>query len=238
MTVSPEAPLVPGGPSFATILGGLTAREVALDTRDVALLGHWSGTHQVRDLAVLLAYAHSRRCMGRSRRIRMDVSNMVRRWTDALVALSTAHDADAHDAGEAAADELLWPLLEAPIAQVREFTVLLAAALEADPRVPFLIWRSVRRIVEPVVRASPDGPLIELKADMARQVAILAESGLERMDLVDAIAGALQWRDESKLVKVKEALESGAKPRLRGRESCLFLVPTAADGTELAEVLL
>ena len=42
-------------------------------------------------------------------------------------------------------------------------------------------------------------------------------------ELVAAIAGALQWRHPAALERVKEGLAKGGRPRIKGRESCLFL---------------
>jgi hypothetical protein len=54
-------------------------------------------------------------------------------------------------------------------------------------------------------------------------VADAVEKNLDRGQLVEAIAGALQWRSGERLEAVKQRLDAGEKPRIRGRESCLFL---------------
>ena len=53
-----------------------------------------------------------------------------------------------------------------------------------------------------------------------------------RPDLPRAIAGALQWRSPATLTKVRDAVKSGAKASIVGRESCLFLKVALPDGTE------
>jgi hypothetical protein len=56
-------------------------------------------------------------------------------------------------------------------------------------------------------------------------------------DLKEALVGALQWRSEEQLKKIEEGVRSGAKPRLRGKESCLFLVVNEGTQDE-AQVML
>jgi hypothetical protein len=206
----------------------MSARETAVGALDMVLqLGWWEvGMKPMRNLALLLAYADERRDgMKRDspRRKPVNVDGLVEKWADVLVGLSTAHDHAARTAADHQTDELLGPLLTAPIAQIREFGQKLANRLEADERVPFLVWSSFRRVIEPLVLKGPDGELLRLKKELAGQIAELAEKGLDRGQLIAAIAGALQWRGEASLKAVKTSLESGSKPRITGRESCLFL---------------
>jgi hypothetical protein len=206
----------------------MSARETAVGALDMVLqLGWWEvGMKPMRNLALLLAGADERRDgMKRDspRRKPVNVDGLVEKWADVLVGLSTAHDHAARTAADHQTDELLGPLLTAPIAQIREFGQKLANRLEADERVPFLVWSSFRRVIEPLVLKGPDGELLRLKKELAGQIAELAEKGLDRGQLIAAIAGALQWRGEASLKAVKTSLESGSKPRITGRESCLFL---------------
>ena len=86
-----------------------------------------------------------------------------------------------------------------------------------------------------------DGGEIELHDVLAVEVANLIVPRLSSEDLVKAIAGALQWRPVGDVQKVQTALAANpeAKPRLRGRQSCLFLaVDDPQTGAELAEVVL
>jgi hypothetical protein len=67
---------------------------------------------------------------------------------------------------------------------------------------------------------------------LAQEIASLVEQDVKDQ-LPDALIRALQWRPPEQLEQVKQAvIESqarGERPRLRGRESCLFL---EVGGTE------
>ena len=206
----------------------IPAREAALMALDLTIQGIWweYGCQCVRTLANTLAYADWRRSrMQRDspRRKPVNVPELVEQWLDVLVGLSTAHDPEARTRADHDTDELLGPLLIAPIGQIREFARSLAARLEADERVPFLVWSSFRKVVEPIIAAGPESAAIELRKQLAEEIAALVARDLNQAELVAAIAGALQWRDPAKLEAVKTGLEAGGKPRIRGRESCLFL---------------
>lgn len=207
------------------VLPDTSARELAVGAVDMAVRVAWYsiGCRPLRDLAALLSYADFCCRMGRSRRIPLDIDRMVSLWTDTLVGLSTHHSHAEYTAADHETDELLGPLLTAPIKDVRAFAQRLGQALEADERVPFMVWSGYQRVILPLMARSKDGEIIELKKQLAAEVAEMAEKGLDRTELVAAIAGALQWRQPEALEKVKGALESGEKPRIRGRESCLFL---------------
>lgn len=207
-------------PEFLT---KVSARDLALGALDLTIMACWweIGLEDFRRLAYLIRYADHH--PGRRKRRAMDIDKMVGLWTEVIVDLSTAHDHARRTAADERTDELLGPLLAAPVTQIREFAQKLATRLREDERVPFLVWSSYQRIIEPLILKGPDGPVIELKKRLATEIAEQVEQGLDRAELVAAIAGALQWRHLETLGRVKEKLEQGEKPRLKGRESCLFL---------------
>jgi hypothetical protein len=220
---------------FAGIAPAMSGREALLTAVDVAVKLSWehTGLRKVRDLAVLLAYADWRvrdGCRGGGRKTTMDVDEMVTVWADVLVGLSTAHAQQDHTNADHLTDVLLGPLLTAPVAQLRQFAERLGDRLEADERVPFMVWMGFKRVVLPMFASRPPGEVVALKTALAKEVAELAERGLDRGQLVAAIAGALQWRGAETLTKVKDALESGHTPKLEGRESCLFLTVEGVEG--------
>jgi hypothetical protein len=217
-----------------------TARELTLAAIPLSVSIAWYevGLKNLRNLAWILAYADHTGRMSRRKRTKMDVAALTRTWVEVIVGLSTAHHQQEHNAADHQTDDLLGPILLAPIAQVREFAQTLGAALEADERVPFMVWASFRRVVEPVLLKGPDSAGITLRTEMAQEIAELVEGKIERGDLIAAIAGALQWRGLTALTEVKTAVEAGGRPRLRGRESCLFLAIQDADEKEVALVML
>jgi hypothetical protein len=229
---------------WATLFPGRSGREMLLIGADLVTKAAWwdVGCRKLRTLGLLLAYDDRRirdGSRGGRRRTRIvDIDGLVASWVDVLVGLTTAHDAQGHDGADFRTDELLGPLLVAPIADVRAFAERLAGKLEADPRVPYMVWRGYKRLVLPIFENRPVGDQVQLRADLAREVALMAERGIDRGELVDAIAGALQWRGPQTLGAVKEGLQAGRKPRIRGRESCLFLELDGEDGEPVARVML
>lgn len=192
-----------------------------------------SAVHHLRELGAMVWYACSRRHRGGIKRTPiMDVDTMVERWRAAVVILALAHDKDEADRAEASIEQCLSPLLTAPIKDLRQFAPKLLAVLKADPKVPFLVWRAYERWIELVVQFAPDSEILELKTDLAKQIVALVEEDM-KPQLGEAMVRALQWRSAEKLAKVKEVVEAeavkGNKPRLRGRESCLFM---EVGGTE------
>lgn len=152
----------------------------------------------------------------------MKVDELVESWIEAVVGLCLAHDKDTYDAHDAKADELLGPLLAAPVKQVREFYHKLLDRMKADSRVPMLVWMGFDAWGEVMVKDAPDEGVKRLKNKLASEIAELVEEPI-RDQIPKAIQRALRWRDPETLKAVKETLESGVKPKLRGRESCLFL---------------
>lgn len=219
-------------------VGGGGARAAALATPD--LLINLSMAHvalkPLWNLGHMLAYAHRVAHTGRTRRTPMDVDALVELWTTVLVDLATAHDHAARSAADERSDELLGPLLTAPIKQLREFAQKLAARLKEDERVPFLVWSTFERLIAPLILLGPEGKTVQLKTQLATEIAELVEKDLDRADLIAAMAAALQWRSPSALEKVKTELEKGARPRLKGGESCLFL--HVGEGADEVSVVL
>lgn len=153
----------------------------------------------------------------------MDIPAMVQGWTNVVIAMSTGHDKDTVDHAEFAIDELMGPLLTAPVKQLREFWAQLEQVLQADPRVPFVVWKLFASYGKLIVQTAKDQEIITLKTALAQEIARLVEQDVQP-DILDAITGALQWRSVEVLEEIKEEVKKGTKPRLKGRESCLFLV--------------
>jgi hypothetical protein len=182
--------------------------------------------YRMRDLGAMFYYA-SVVCkrMGHKKRIPMDVDKLVEAWSVAVVGLAVAHDKDEADRHEASIDSILTPLLAAPIKQVREFAPKLMERLKNDPQVPFLVWRPFEIWMD-MVNKAPDEGVKELKTQLARDIADIVEEDL-KPQLGEALVRALQWRSPEKLEEVRKVVErekeKGNAPRLRGRESCLFM---------------
>lgn len=158
----------------------------------------------------------------RQKRTPVDVDEMVEKWVPIIRGLSTAHDKATVDRCEFDSEDHLLPLTSAPVKQLREFYAKLCDRLEADPTIPFFVWRSFRTWGDVILAKLPDGGVKKLRGDLAKKVADLVEQHIQP-DLNAALVGALQWRDAESLEKMATAVEGGAKPRMRGRESCLFL---------------
>lgn len=184
------------------------------------------------EVACYLFYADQNPHTGRKPRPPMeDLDAFALRWKTLILRLSTAHDKDEADRAEAEVETCLSPILRMPVRQLRELAPKILALLKADPLVPWLIWRAYEIWVEQMSKA-PDEDVKELKTDLAREITDMVEADIAPQ-LPDALVRALQWRSPEMLTQVKEAIvrekASGNKPRLRGRESCLFL---EVGGTE------
>ena len=171
----------------------------------------------------------------------MNVNAMVKKWVPVVVGLATAHDRAELDDYESQIDNLLSPLLAAPVAQLREFAKKLLDALKSDPEVPFLVWRGFEVWVDKMVVPAEDEDVIKLKTALAADIARMVEPQIKG-DLVEALVGALQWRNEKQLQELKDALEAGGKPAAKrkvvGRQSCLFLSVKPKRGRKTIEVML
>lgn len=176
-------------------------------------------------------------CYGRTARGAkpVEVDTMVEKWMDVVVKLGTAHDKDEFDSTEAKLDTILMPMLKCPIKQLREFYHKLVAAMKKDPKVPMLIWSMFEAWGKIVVDKASDEGVKRLKTKLAREIADLVEPDIQPQ-IGEAIVRALRWRSGEQLEAVKTQLKAGHKPRLRGRESCLFLA--VGRGKHKAEVML
>jgi hypothetical protein len=172
----------------------------------------------------------------RKRRTPMDVEKLVVAWVPIVRGLSTAHSKDEIDRCEFEAETHLAPLLTAPVKQLREFYAQLCTALRTDPTIPMFVWTAFDAWHEAVVKIAPDEHVRELKVALATEVAELVEKDV-MPDIKEALIGALKWRGAEALTEVRDAVKSGAKPRVRGRESCLFLQVPRNDGTMVSVML-
>jgi hypothetical protein len=152
----------------------------------------------------------------------VNIEELSGKWVEAIAGMCLSHSKDEYDKHDSAADELLTPLLTAPVKQIREFYTVLRTKLESDKRVPFLVWISFEAWGEAVIKNAPDEKVRRLKHALARDIAELVE-GPAAKQLPEAIKRALCWRDPETLQEVKDALVDGAKPKIVGRQSCLFL---------------
>lgn len=176
---------------------------------------------RISDLGTILRITMSG-FFGRRSRIPMDVQDLVSKWIEAIAGMCLAHSKDDYDKHDSKADELLTPLMAAPIKQIREFYYELHTKMQTDTRVPFLVWISFEAWGEAVVKNAPDEGIKRLKRKLAADIAELVEGPVSEQ-MPEAIKRALMWRDEETLKEVKAALEDGAKPKIVGRQSCLFL---------------
>lgn len=152
----------------------------------------------------------------------MKVDEMVQKWVAMLKLTTTVHTKDEMDAADFDMDDLYGPLLSCPVAQLREFCEKLSSILEADPSVPYVVWRTFDVWKEDLFKNEKDTAVVRLRTSMAKRIAQRVEGDVQG-DIVGAMVGALKWRGEEELKAVEEQLDRGAKPRVRGRESCLFL---------------
>jgi hypothetical protein len=219
------------------------AREIAVTSLDLAAFGAFWTMSQMRDfvdtLGQLMVYAHNIKRMCR-RPLPMEpeaLDRFVTDWKETIITLAVAHDPETRTRADERSEELLRPLLTLPIAQVRAWAQSLARMLREDQRTPYLVWSAFERVIEPMIRVGPDKGNLELRHELAAEVANLATEQVERADWVKAIAGALQWRDPGTLTAVRDNLRQGAKPRVRGRESCLFLEVETRPGQSIMVVL-
>jgi len=180
-----------------------------------------SPVHRAKELGALLRYAMAGHGSTK-RRTLVKVEELVESWIEAVVGMCLAHTKDDYDAHDAKADELLGPLLAAPIRQVREFYHRLLERMKTDKRVPMLVWMGFEAWGEIMVKNAPDEGIKRLKNKLAGEIADLVEEPL-RDQIPGAVARALRWRDPETLEAVKKALVAGVKPKLRGRQSCLFM---------------
>jgi|SRR5579863_2622960 len=217
-------------------IGVRSAVIASLDAGRFAWSVRKSPVRRMADLGVILRYGmHFGMCGRKKARRIVDVEKLVDDWIEAIVGMCLAHDKDTYDAHDAKADKLLGPLLTAPVKQVREFYHKLLERMKADARVPMLVWMGYEAWGAVRVADAPDEGIKRLKNKLAAEIAELVEEPI-RDQIPKAVERALRWRDAETLEKVKETLERGIKPKLRGRESCLFL--EAGRGKNKVSVML
>jgi len=183
------------------------------------------GPNTFRGILALIWYGVTYQGRGGKRRIPVDVKKMIDDWTKWIVVYSTAHDKKDIDETEFRIDELLTPLLTAPIKQLREFWNGLVKAVESEQRIPYTVVAMFKayNTIE-IKEATNDDRIKRLKVKLAGEIAEMVEqSETIQIDLEKALIGALKWRSPENLEEIKNDLEAGAKPRLQGRQSCLFL---------------
>ena len=176
----------------------------------------------------------------RKRRMKVDVDALVKTWTDVIAKFCSAHDKDDLDLAETEIEKLLQPILTAPVRDLRSFYQKLVDTLKADSRIPFFAWRAFETWHELDIKKAPDEDIKQLRRDLAEEIANMVEDEVKG-DLREAMINALMWRNPQKLEQMKETIqegkESGRKPRMKGRESCLFLQIEDAKG-DVQEVML
>lgn len=207
----------------AAVMGSWDLPKIVIEMKAAMASKRPGPLGRVRTLGILLRYGFVCGRMTGGKVTKVDVDDLVKRWVSAVVGMSKAHTKDEFDAEDAKSDELMTPLLTAPIKQVREFYQKLRDALKADPGVPMLIWMGFEAWGEiQVDKAVDDVGIKRLKNKLAADIADIVELPI-REQIPEAIKRALRWRDPATLEAVKETLQSGAKPKLVGRQSCLFL---------------
>jgi hypothetical protein len=166
----------------------------------------------------------------------MNIDGMVTAWVPIIRGLCVGHDKAEIDRCEFESQEHLAPLLTCKVSQLREFFDKLCTALRTDPTIPLFVHSMFDAYNEGVVRQAADQKIKELKTALATEIADLVEEQV-RPDLKAAMVGALQWRGAKELTEVRDAVKAGAVPRVKGRESCLFLTVPRTDAPELAVML-
>lgn len=189
--------------------------------------------HKVKELGLLCRYTFQ--VQGCRKPKAMDVSDLVNKWVEVIAKMSVAHVKDDYDGADAQTEELLGPILTAPVKQVREFYDELIQKMAQDKRVPWIVRIGFEAWGEVVVKNAQDDGVKRLKNRLAGEIAELVEMDI-REQIPEAIKRALRWRNTEALEAIKEQLELGVKPKLKGRESCLFL--ELGRGTNKKRVML
>ena len=223
-----DAPVtVSAAESYAESVESL-ARAV-IDARENIPLGfiEIATKHEWLHRLSFLAYACEH--PSRRRRIPVDVEKMVETWMPLIVRLATAHDVDVRDAASAQLDEFLTPIIAAPVTQIREFYRELVRRMKADMSVPWAVWKMFEFWGTNVLDKIEKEEVIGLKTELAKRIAERSYGQIPADDWIASMVGALQWREPEKLKQIEGALDKGEKPRVKGRQSCLFLVLGEAE---------
>lgn len=233
-----------GGSSLCTLLGVTGVRDATMGIWGVVQMALSFHERSPRDekarrwsYSTLRSWVrYGTEVWARKPKIEMDIVKMVDAWVPVIRGLAVAHSKDELDRCEFEAEAHLAPLLTAPVKQLREFYALLCETLRADPTIPMFVWTTFDAWHEAIVKNAPDEAVRELKTALATEVAELVEKDV-LPDIKEALIGALKWRGEKALTEVRDAVRAGAKPRVRGRESCLFLIVPNANGGETTVML-
>jgi hypothetical protein len=210
------------GALFADIFTSVA--HCVIDSRESIALGLWPIIlkKEVGKYLIWLAYACEHPGRGK-RKVTMDVENMVQKWLPLVKALALAHDVDEKDVASATLDDLLKEVIVAPAKQIREFYRELTAALKKDKSVPWSLWKLFDFWGDNVLDKIKEEGMIVLRGDLAQQIAERSIEKIPVKDWVDSMIAALMWRSPERLEEIKSKLDEGHAPRVRGRESCLFL---------------
>lgn len=173
------------------------------------------------DMLSLLAYA----CEHPTRRKRtpVDAMKMVETWVPLIRKLAVAHDIDEKDEASSSLDDALVPIISAPVGEIRLFYRTLIERLKDDPTIPWAIWRLFEFWGKNVLDKITKDEELKLKTELATRIAQNSIALIPRSDWVESMVGALQWRSPERLEEINAAIDAGEKPRVRGKESCLFL---------------
>lgn len=175
-----------------------------------------------------LAYGFEHPSRGK-RKDPMDVQDMVQKWVPLVKQLALAHDIDEKDLASAALDDLLREIITAPVKQLREFYRELTAELKKDKSVPWALWKLFDFWGENVLDKLQTEQEMVLRGELAQQIAERSIEQIPVKDWIDSMIGALMWRSPERLEEIKAKLDEGHKPRVKGRESCLFLQVDEAE---------
>lgn len=211
-----------------TVGGDRNVRAEILGIWTVVKLGEWAfvtmkhGRWSLSDVLGLFQY-HS---MFPTRRRRVPVKDMkgfVAMWVRLVKGISVSHNKSDVDECEFDLESAMIPILTAPVKELREFYKKLCVALREDPEVPFFVWSMFEAYGEAIIKPASRDEVVELKTKLAAEIAELVEGDIIP-DLKSALIGALKWRAPEQLEAIKTAVTTKkAKPRMVGRESCLFL---------------
>jgi hypothetical protein len=159
----------------------------------------------------------------RRKRTSMDVEKTIDAWVPLIKKLAIAHDIDEKDAASSELDSHLLPVIAAPVAEIRKFYRKLTKRLKTDVTIPWAVWRLFefwgQNVLDRIEKEEVEG----LKKELALRIAENTVKQIPQEDWLNAMLGALQWRSPEKLKEIEAGLEAGHKPRVRGKESCLFL---------------
>lgn len=194
-----------------------------IDSREMLTLGLYPSVVRVAIGNILSLLAYACEVPARRKRTVMDVEKMVNDWVPLVKKLALAHDVDEKDAASSALDDLLVPVISAPVAQIRSFYRKLTDRLKNDKEVPLFLYRLFEFWGENVLDKVSKEEMVGLKKEIASRIAERSMEEIPKQDWIDSMIGALQWRSPEKLEEIESNLKAGHKPRVRGKESCLFI---------------